>query len=265
MPERVVVLLSGSEVGTLEREGDAEPTFTYLPQYVADGDVALSAMLPIQTAVHPAPRVRPYLAGLLPENASTRQAWAAQLGVDASDAFSILARMGWDCPGAVQFCREEDLDELHARSQQYEPASDEEIGHRIRALAAGEPSWTTQDEHWSLGGQQQKFALTWRPGGWNTAHGSAATTHIVKPGISSLHHQALLEHLTMTAAAALGVDAATTEFARFDGEWAIVIERFDRAVVDSRIARIPQEDFALACGRMPHQKHESNDGPAWQT
>lgn len=65
----------------------------------------------------------------------------------------------------------------------------------------------------------------------------------------------------MVAAAALDIDVATTEFTRFDEEWAIVIERFDRGRVNGRIERIHQEDFAQACGRMPEQKHESNDGP----
>lgn len=117
-------------MGVLDRDGDGETTSTYLPEYVSDGDVALSARLPIQAAPHAAARVRPYLAGLLPENAATRRAWAAQLGVDADDAFGILARMGWDCPGAVQFCREEDLHELRARAQQFE---------RVKAAAEVRP------------------------------------------------------------------------------------------------------------------------------
>ena len=261
MTDRLLVLLSGVEVGVLERESSGDPTFAYLPEYVADGHVALSTRLPIQARPFASTRVRPYLAGLLPENEETRRAWGSQLGVHPSDAFGILARMGWDCPGAVQFCRESEIEELHARSDQWERASDQEIGGRVRELAAGEPSWTMQDEHWSLGGQQQKFALTRRNGEWHTAHGSAATTHIVKPGITALHHQALLEHLTMAAAESLGIDVASTCFSEFDGEWAIVIERFDRVAEADRIARIHQEDFAQACGRMPHQKYESSDGP----
>ena len=51
------------------------------------------------------------------------------------------------------------------------------------------------DEHWSLAGQQEKFALAQlfardgRAMGWAEAKGSAATTHILKPGIGRLHHQ----------------------------------------------------------------------------
>lgn len=261
MTDRLLVLLSGVEIGALERNGTEDATFVYLPEYVATGEVALSAMLPIQAAPHHASRVRPFLAGLLPESIDARRAWASQLGVDAEDAFGLLAQMGWDCPGAVQFCHEEDLAQLRRRGQEFAATNAVEIGARIRALVAGEPSWTMQAEHWSLGGQQQKFALSWHADAWHTAHGSAPTTHIIKPGIGHLRHQALLEHLTMSAASILDVDVAATEFARFDQEWAIVIERFDRTTLGTDIVRIHQEDFAQACGRMPARKYESQDGP----
>jgi serine/threonine-protein kinase HipA len=262
MAERLAVLLGGEIIGHLERATSVDDaTFSYTPAYVREGAVALSAQLPIQAKEHPASRVRPYLFGLLPENDDARTAWADQLGVDPNDAFGILATMGWDCPGAVQFCREEDLDELVQRSGDHEIVSDVQIARRIRALAAGEPSWTMPEEHWSLGGQQEKFALARLDGRWCVAHGSAATTHIVKPGIRTLHHQALVEHLTMAAATTVGMAVATTTFARFEEQWAIVIERFDRSIVDGRVTRIHQEDFAQACGRMPLQKYESRGGP----
>lgn len=221
----------------------------------------MSAQLPLQTGTHAAKKVQSYLFGLLPENDDARAAWSDQLGVDADDAFSILGAMGWDCPGAVQFCQEEDLEQFQARDGEYEPVSETQIADRIRGLGAGEPSWTMPGEHWSLGGQQEKFALAHIDGLWYAAHGSAPTTHIIKPGIKLLRHQALIEHVTMAAAAALGLDIAASAFARFGDAWAIVVERFDRDQSAGRVRRIHQEDFAQACGRMPAQKYESRGGP----
>lgn len=262
MTERLVVLLSGQLVGHLDRAAsDDDPTFSYTAEYVRTGEVALSAWLPLQKGIHSAKRVRPYLFGLLPENEDARAAWSDQLGVSVDDAFGILAAMGWDCPGAVQFCREEDLEELRTRGGEHRPISDTEIADRIRAFAGGEPSWTMPGEHWSLGGQQEKFALARIGGRWYTAHGSAATTHIVKPGIRQLHHQALVEHVTMEAASALGVVVAKSTFTRFGDQWAIVIDRFDRSLASGRVLRTHQEDFAQACGRMPAHKYESRNGP----
>lgn len=263
MTERLAVLLSGEVIGHLSRESDDEdPEFAYDTAYVREGQVALSARLPLRVDPYPPKNVLPYLAGLLPESREAREAWAAELeDVEADDAFSMLAAMGRDCPGAVQFCPEDQLADLAARATEVEPMDEAAIAERIRALASGHPSWTMPGEHWSLGGQQEKFALTRTANGWCAAHGSAATTHIFKPGIAKLHHQALVEHATMTAANSIGVDIAPSALERFEDQWAIVVQRFDRTTVDGEIRRIHQEDSAQACGRMPENKYEARHGP----
>ena len=105
--ERLHVLLRGQPVGILERsDSQAQPAFTYDPDHVASSSLALSASLPLQRETYAPDRVAPYLRGLLPENRDTLNAWADRLGTNADDVFTMLARMGWDCPGAVQFCIE---------------------------------------------------------------------------------------------------------------------------------------------------------------
>ena len=102
------------------------------------------------------------------------------------------------------------------------------------------------------------------PTGWHEARGSAATTHIIKPGIGRLHHQSLVEHATMRAASTLGLDVAHTEFTRFgDSEPAIVIKRYDRVILDDDdgVLRLHQEDFCSASGRLPSKKYEAHGGP----
>jgi serine/threonine-protein kinase HipA len=262
MTERLVVMLYGRPIGTLEREGSAErPSFRYDASYVEAGEVALSARLPISAAPYPARKVEPFLQGLLPENRATRDLWARRLGTSSDDTFGMLSQMGWDCPGAVQFCEPSMLDQLESRQADYQPVSSSDIARRLRDLLDQPSSWTMPDEHWSLAGQQEKFALAWVAGGWHAAHGSAATTHIVKPGIKALHHQALVEHATMSAAVDLGLDIAHTELERFDDQWAVVIERFDRVEDAGRILRIHQEDFCQALGRLPEAKYEARGGP----
>ena len=262
MAERLLVLLAGEVIGHLDRASSSQdPTFSYTARYVSVGEVALSARLPLGEEAHPAGKVKPFLFGLLPENAQARAASAARYGVHTDDAFGLLAGIGWDCAGSVQFCREEDLAELQNRIGDHRPISETQIADRIRELVGGEPSWTMPGEHWSLGGQQEKFALSWINDTWHTAHGSSATTHIFKPGIKELHHQALIEHVTMRAATAVGVDIAHSDFIRFDDQWAIVVERFDRIVHGNHVRRLHQEDFAQACGRMPENKYEDRGGP----
>lgn len=263
MPDELLVLLYSEVVGVLRRDrADRDPSFTYLPEYVRDGSVALSARLPIAETPYQPERVAPFLAGLLPENRDTREQWARRLGTVEDDVFAMLSLMGWDCPGAVQFCLPDDLEKLSDRQSSYEPVDEAGIAQRLRNLVADPASWTMPNEHWSLGGQQEKFALASLAGGWHEARGGAATTHIIKPGIKALHHQALVEHVTMAAATTLGVDIAANQMMRFEDQWAIVVDRFDRFYGDDgAVLRLHQEDFCQALGRLPDRKYESRGGP----
>jgi serine/threonine-protein kinase HipA len=263
MAERLAVLLYGQVVGQLERTAGGDlPTFSYDDAYAAAGTVPLSLRLPIALTAYSGRQVEPYLRGLLPENRATLGRWADRLGVAPDDIFALLAEMGWECPGAVQFCRLDDVEDLLSRNGEYKPVSDTDIAERLRELVDEPASWSMPGEHWSLGGQQEKFALTLLAGKWHEAHGSAATTHIIKPGIKVLHHQALVEHLTMAAASGLGIDVAASRIVQFDDQWALVVERFDRVVGrDGSVVRVHQEDFCQALGRLPEMKYESRGGP----
>ncbi|MGF7238544.1 MAG: type II toxin-antitoxin system HipA family toxin [Frankia sp.] len=262
----LLVVLYGVAVGRVaQRHATAEPEFTYEPAYLeARPGTPLGIRMPLSGTTYRGKTVRAFLEGVLPEDPRTRQRWGATLGVEPDDTLAILAQMGWDCPGAVQFCDPDALDEMLARSQEMRPVSDRDIAERLSALRTGDAaSWSLPDEHWSLPGQQSKFALAKLPTGWHEAHGSAATTHIIKPGIGRLHHQSLVEHATMRAADALGLDVARTEFTRFgDGEPAIVVERYDRVILDDGgVLRLHQEDFCSASGRLPSKKYEAHGGP----
>ncbi|GAA1599586.1 type II toxin-antitoxin system HipA family toxin [Kribbella hippodromi] len=262
MTERLAVVLYDEVAGHLERAGaDVMPTFTYADDYVRSGTIPLSLRLPIGARTYPAGRVEPYLRGLLPENPQTLGQWADRLNTTADDIFGILAEMGWDCPGAVQFCAPERLEELRNRGSETHPVGESEIAERLRRLVDQPATWSMPAEHWSLGGQQEKVALTSIDGQWYEARGSAATTHIVKPGIKALLHQVLIEHVTMAAAGKLAVDVAPSSMLRFEDQWAIVVERFDRVVDGAAIRRIHQEDFCQALGRLPAVKYESRGGP----
>ena len=260
--QQLDVVLYDAVIGTLHRATTASrPKFTYSQRYVEEGTVPLSVALPIRAQTYDPPAVTPFLEGLLPENAETRKRWAQRLDASGDDAFALLARMGWDCPGAVQFAAADDVDAMQARAHDLTEVDEHDIAQRLRDLRQDEASWTMPDEHWSLPGQQPKFALTQLGDRWHEANGSAATTHIIKPGIGRLHQQALVEHLTMRAAYLVGVDVATTSFQRFEDEAAIVVARFDRIVTDDDVLRIHQEDLCSATGTLPERKHESDNGP----
>lgn len=261
MTDQLAVLLRGQIVGDWSRNHLGQYTFTYRENYRSTGRIPLSPALPISDTRFGHQAVAAYVEGLLPENPEVRAVWASELKTSET-AFDLLAAMGRDCVGAVQFAHEDALDELAQRAADYRLVTDTEIGERLAALRATGASWTLPDEHWSLPGVQEKFTLARLGDRWHVARGAAASTHIVKPGVTRLMHQAVLEYATMQVAARLGLTVAATELADFAGETAIVITRFDRYHdLASAVHRLHQVDFCQAMGRMPANKYEERNGP----
>ena len=71
------------------------------------------------------------------------------------------------------------------------------------------------------------------------------------------------EWLCAKLATAVGLEAASCEIGRFEDVTALIVERFDRrrSVDNTRILRLPQEDFCQITGTSPSGKYESDGGP----
>jgi len=182
-------------------------------------------------------------------------------GLDRHDPLSVLDAIGKDCPGAVQFCAPDDVEQVLDRPGRLVPVSPADVEQRLVELRLDDSaSWTMRDEHWSLGGTQAKFAL--RRGGeaWFEAEGAQPSTHILKPGVRGLRSQSLVEHVSMRAAAECGVSVAHTERLEFKSESAVVVTRFDRRQDGSRLVRLHQEDLCQALG--VSEKYEEHGGPS---
>ncbi len=254
------VLIAGKLAGTLSQDGAGSLSFAYERGYRG---VPLSSSMPLSTRPYRDKVVLPYLWGLLPEDPAARRHVAADAGISPNNPFALLGVIGLDCPGAVQFvpqgsdaCRDERLVAV----------SDAEIARRLATGRQDGAGWIASNEHWSLGGQQSKFALRRMDGGWYSCEGSAATTHILKSGVRGLVHQALNKYVCMRLAASLGVPAASVEYLEFEGESgvepAIVIERYDRLVEGGSVTRIHQEDLCQALGCLPDNKYTMYGGPS---
>jgi serine/threonine-protein kinase HipA len=66
----------------------------------------------------------------------------------------------------------------------------------------------------------------------------------------------------MRAARLAGLVVARSELAAFGAERAIVVERYDRLVVEGELERVHQEDLCQALGLLPDKKYERSGGPA---
>lgn len=116
----------------------------------------------------------------------------------------------------------------------------------------------------SLAGAQPKTAFLLGNGRWGVPSGRAPTTHIVKPPIEAFDGHAENEHVCLALARALGLPAAASQVRVFEGEVAIVIERYDRIRLGDEIRRLHQEDVCQALGFSPTRKYENEGGPGAQ-
>ena len=254
------VLIAGKYAGVLSQDESRALSFAYLRDYRG---VPLSSAMPLSTHAYRDKVVLPYVWGLLPEDMSTRERVAVSAGISPNNPFALLGVIGLDCPGAVQFCAP---DVVAWQEERLVPISDREIAQRLKVGRKEGSGWIAESEHWSLGGQQEKFALRKREGKWFSCGGAAPTTHIFKSGVKGLSHQALNEYVCMRLAAECGIDSARVEYLEFedaeDIEPAIVIERYDREVEGDSVLRLHQEDLCQALGCLPENKYSMFGGPS---
>lgn len=259
---KLAILLHGNVIAQVEPGRNSLFELTYRVDQITPSSTPLSVALPLSGQRFTGKKVATFLWGLLPENASARQAAARLYGADVNDPLSLLAEIGRDCAGAIQVCPFDEVPDVAAGTGELELASDAAIEQRLAELKiGGEPSWVARGEHWSLPGMQEKFGIRWENDQWWWARGAQPTTHIIKPGVRDVRHQAFIEHVSMRAAALLDLNVARTQFADFLSECAIVVERFDRVQARTdRIVRQHQEDVCQALATSA--KYEVDGGPS---
>lgn len=258
--DNLAVLIAGRRAGTIRQAYDGALSFSYEGGYDA---VPLSLSMPIDGAAFGDKVVRPFLFGLLPDSYDVRRSLGHEYGVSPDNPFALLSHIGLDCPGAVQLCGEDSVDDLLERQEALAMMTDHEVALRLKqGRGNGAARWETDNERWSLGGQQAKFALRREGDRWYSCEGAAATTHIFKPGIPDLKLSALNEYVCLKLAAACGIPAERVDYLVFEDEPAIVATRYDRVRDDAgRVRRLHQEDFCQVLGVLPERKYPEEGGP----
>lgn len=259
----LVVFMEGRRAGTLSQDGPIL-RFSYDQTYRSDRlATPLSLSMPLAIENHPNRVIRPWIAGLLPDNDQVLTRWARQFQVSVTPFALLGTQIGTDCAGAVQFIPMDRAANFDPESGSVEWLSDEQVAQRLRDLQTDPASWLGVDfeGRFSLAGAQAKTALLLRNGQWGIPSGAVATTHILKPAINGFDDHDLNEHLCLRAAAILGMPAANTALRSFASERAVVVERYDRVPVDGVIRRVHQEDLCQALSVDPSLKYQSDGGP----
>jgi serine/threonine-protein kinase HipA len=274
MPRRrtripLAVYLNGRLVGRVQRQSSGAIDFQYDPTWL-DWEHAfpLSLSLPLREDRFIGDRVTAVLDNLLPDSDDVRRRLAERTAAAGSDAYSLLSAIGRDCVGALQFLPE-GVDPGPAGGVSGRRVSDGEIAAILGDLVTSPLGIQGDDEfRISIAGAQEKTALLFWKGRWHIPHGSTATTHILKPQIGrrpsglDLSRSVENEHLCLRLAMGFGLPVAHTEIQDFDGNRALVIERFDRRWTrDRRLLRLPLEDCCQALSVPPSRKYETDGGP----
>ncbi len=267
IPDELAVLLQGRIAGVLRRGTSGPHTLAYDPAWRDDPDAyALSLALPLASRIHEGTAVAYYLRGLLSDSEPRLNAIAHRYGVRADDPFAILAHIGEDCPGAVQFARPDRIAALEGHGPgSIEWLSEHEVAQLLRDLsrenAAG--GLAVSAGQFSLPGALPKAALAWdeRLKRWGRPAGRSATTHILKPPLNGVPFHNEIEHLSLELARHVGCPAAASAVLRVEDQTAISVERYDRERRGRRIVRLHQEDLSQALGVNPRLKDAAEGAP----
>jgi len=262
------VYIGSSKVGSYSRTASGSTSFHYDPEWLVSKQAfPISLSMPLSDRVWSGKNVTSYFDGLLPDDRTIREKIAAREHADSASIYDLLAVIGRDCVGALQFVPEGD-DPGDPRKMEYRPVTDDEIAKRIASLGKAPLGVSGNDDfRISIAGVQEKTAFLKIDGQWQLPVGSTPTSHIFKPAMregpdgADLSDTPWNEWLCLTLCRALGLQSAKSEVLVFDGKPVIVVERFDRAWRDGVLYRLPQEDMCQALGVPPTRKYQSEGGP----
>ena len=267
---------NGSHVGRWTVGAGGDMVLQYAPAWRASAvGRPLSLSLPFGFGNEPlkGPAVEHYFDNLLPDSPTLRKRVAERFRTGSVAAFDLLAAIGRDCVGALQFLPEGAEPEGHDRVEGVEVDEAAIERHLLEVVtpgrfgAARDPD---DDFRISLAGAQEKDAFLRWNGRWMKPRGATPTTHIFKLPLGLVGgRQADFstsvdnEWLCLRLLAAYGLPVPRAEIATFGRQRVLVVERFDRMIASDgrRLLRLVQEDFCQATGTSPLRKYEADGGP----
>jgi len=184
MSERLIVYLKGERIGYIEFNPDANTReFSYDAAYLARAAARpISLSLPLQSEPFDSWRTRLFFENLLPPDV-VRRKLEKIIHHDHDNYFAFLKALGGDCAGAVALYPE-DVDPA-GREDVLRELSEDEADEVFRALPDSPLlQGVVENYRISVAGAQDKLVVRFRDGRFALPLFGAASTHIVKPGMS---------------------------------------------------------------------------------
>lgn len=269
---RLCVYQNGRLVGYLSKQPSGAIDFVYADSWLTDEQAyPVSLSLPLREDAFKGAVVSAVFENLLPDLDGLRRRIAEKVGAEGVDAYSLLASIGHDCVGALQFFPEDagmDFSDLLAlRKEAIDDLEIENILNNLASVPLGLDQ--AKDFRISVAGAQEKTALLLYEGKWYRPLGTTPTTHILKTQIGELPNGLDLsnsvenEFYGLAMMEAFGLSVNKVEIKTFGDTKSLVIERFDRLwTKEGRLVRLPQEDFCQALSIPPSRKYQNDRRPS---
>lgn len=253
------VYLHDRRVGELNNDSGSL-SFAYLADYVADSVApALSIHLPLRSEPYGQRDSLAFFANLLPE-AAQREAVARGVGISSGNDFALLRRFGDDCAGAVTILEPSERSASSA-GDGLESVSERRLDKLLGDSDGVPPLAAAGTARLSLAGARAKLPVVLRDDGCflprDTRH---PTSHILKPSTGHFDQLVANEYFCMRLADWCGLTVAPVEIRRTRGGTEYLeVKRYDRDPLTG--ARLHQEDFCQAFGKLPSEKYQAEGGP----
>ena len=263
--DALVVWWGERQAGELSIDKGGAMQFAYAPDWLADETTpALSHAMPKQQEPFKDHACKAVFGGLLPEE-TQRTAIARTLGVSPDNPFRLLEALGGDVAGALAFLPkgEEPLRDYSKTAP--ERLQEGELAKLLDRLPAVPMLAGEGGARLSLAGAQSKLpVVVTADGGIAIPRPGEPSTHLIKPEPDRFAGLAANEAFCLALARALGIDAANAEWCEVAGKPLLLVERYDRMMLDGKTHRLHQEDFAQALGVPSNRKYAAEGGPTFR-
>lgn len=234
-----------------------DETYWNYNQAWADSGYMISPNLDFYVDI-PAVNVQRFLRNLLPEGNGLEQL-IRSFHLGKSNTFGLVRALGLDTPGALIFLPKGE--KLPSKSS-FRIITDEELEQRLDTREELDLIIWDQKPRLSVAGVQDKINVVFNEDGQlGFGDGDLCSTHILKFNSKRIPHLVINEFLSMRLAKACGLEVANVELKRYGKHSALLVERFDRKLIDSnKVERLHIIDGCQALNLPPEYKYERNFG-----
>ncbi|HEX4045728.1 MAG TPA: type II toxin-antitoxin system HipA family toxin [Gammaproteobacteria bacterium] len=252
-------------VGQLVQDNHGDMNFTYLSHWLADPDaISISCSLPLQKETFKRKNCQAFFGGILPEE-NQRKLIAKNLGISATNDFSMLEKIGGECAGALSFIPAGE--KLNPKDNHYHELTTVSLPNMLRELPSRPLLAGEQGVRLSLAGVQDKLAVYVKGEKIFIPLNNAPSTHILKPDFNSYDGVIFNEAFCLQLAKTIGLKVVEAEIKIAEDINYLLIKRYDRIFINSEkntneIKRVHQEDFCQALGISSINKYQNEGGPS---